>query len=280
MLDSTINLKNGPVLIFGGPYSNFQATEAMRGEAEQLNIPRHNIICTGDLVAYCGNPEETVNLVRDWGIHVVMGNCEESIGNRLEDCSCGFDVDSLCSTLSIEWFEYASTKVSPSNRNWMKSLPRKIFFNIGETRFAIIHGGVDNISEFVFASSDTTKKLRDIESIDADCIVGGHCGLPFGQNIDNHYWLNSGVIGMPANDGTRDGWYLLLDQENSGITARWHRLSFDVGIAANSMQDAGLGKDYRDALVSGIWPSADILPSVEKSVQGKYLELAPMLVSG
>ena len=80
----------GPLLLFGGPYSNLQATRALRAEAERLGIPPARVICTGDVVAYCGDPAATVDEIRDWGCHVVLGNCEESLGRDGEDCGCGF----------------------------------------------------------------------------------------------------------------------------------------------------------------------------------------------
>jgi hypothetical protein len=64
----------GTALIFGGTYSNLQATEALLAEARRLGVPRERIICTGDVAAYCGDPYATTELVRDAGIHVVMGN--------------------------------------------------------------------------------------------------------------------------------------------------------------------------------------------------------------
>ena len=67
---------NAPLLVFGGPYYNLQATIAMRVEAERLGIPACNVVCTGDVVAYAAAPEQTVQLIRDWGIAVVAGNCE------------------------------------------------------------------------------------------------------------------------------------------------------------------------------------------------------------
>src|SRR5262245_29920450 len=57
------------VLIFGGPYSNLQATEAVLVAAKRLKITRAHIICTGDMAAYCGDPVATMDLVRDSGIH-------------------------------------------------------------------------------------------------------------------------------------------------------------------------------------------------------------------
>jgi hypothetical protein len=68
--------QSGPVLIFGEPYSNLAATQAMRRRAEELDIPPARVICNGDLIATCAEPQETLQLVRDWGIKVVQKNCE------------------------------------------------------------------------------------------------------------------------------------------------------------------------------------------------------------
>jgi hypothetical protein len=62
---------NGPLLLFGGPYSNLQATRAVLSDAEQRQLPPERIICTGDVVAYGADAKVTVDLVRASGIHVV-----------------------------------------------------------------------------------------------------------------------------------------------------------------------------------------------------------------
>src|SRR5262245_65037360 len=81
--DKTIDTKDliqltGPVLVFGGPYSNLEATEAVLDDACRRYIPHGNIVCTGDLAAYCADPQAVINLVRNSGIRLVMGNCERS----------------------------------------------------------------------------------------------------------------------------------------------------------------------------------------------------------
>ena len=55
-----------PILVFGGPYSNLRATRALIAEAHRLGIPGDRAICTGDVVAYCAEPEETVAAIRDF----------------------------------------------------------------------------------------------------------------------------------------------------------------------------------------------------------------------
>src|SRR5260370_23863962 len=67
----------GPVLLFGGCYSNAQATQALLQAGNSFGIPPDHIVCTGDVVAYRADTAETVELVRAAGGHVVMGNCQE-----------------------------------------------------------------------------------------------------------------------------------------------------------------------------------------------------------
>lgn len=61
---------DGPVLIFGGCYSNLEATQAMLAEAARLDVPPARMICTGDVVAYCADALDTVRLIRE-----VRGPC-------------------------------------------------------------------------------------------------------------------------------------------------------------------------------------------------------------
>ena len=84
---------------FGGPYSNYQAINALLEVADKLGIPASHIICMGDIVAYVGEPEWTTKLIRNSGIHVVMGSCEESLTTDSIDCGCDFSDDMQCSIM-------------------------------------------------------------------------------------------------------------------------------------------------------------------------------------
>jgi len=265
------DLSNGPVLIFGGPYSNLAATEAMRAKAQSLNIPSERTICTGDLVAYCAEPAETVDLIREWGIPVVMGNCEESLAFDSSDCGCGFDEGSACSVLSVTWYRYATALIDESQRRWMAELPREISFHFSGFNFNVIHASVSSINQFVFESDSVADKQKQIKQAQADVIIGGHSGIPFGQKIGHQSWLNSGVIGMPANDGSCDVWYMLLEASGNGFTASWHRLVYDHELSQRNTQAAGM-REYAQALGDGLWPSLDVLPEVERRQQGVRLQ--------
>ena len=107
---------DAPVLVFGGPYSNLEATKAVLAQAEKLSISSDRVICTGDVVAYGADPIGTVALVRDAGIHVVQGNCDESLAAGAADCRCGFPAGSACERLSSAWFAYADRMLNSDLR--------------------------------------------------------------------------------------------------------------------------------------------------------------------
>ena len=265
----------GPLLIFGGPCSNLQATTAVRAEAAMLGIPPERCVCTGDVTAYCANPRETVALVREWGCHVVMGNCEENLANDAGDCGCGFAEGTACDVLAREWYAHASSLIGADDRAWMGRLPRRISFRCGTQRVVVIHGAVDTVNRYVFASSPEADKREQATRANADIIIGGHSGIPFTQRLaDGRIWHNAGIIGIPANDGATDTWYSLMHSEGGAIRFEHRRLAYDFQSAAAAMREAHLADGYALALETGIWPSLDILPAKERGETGLPLAIA------
>lgn len=262
----------GTALIFGGPYSNLQATQAMRQEAERLGIASDHVICTGDVIAYCADAKATYDEIREWGCHVVMGNCEDSLGNEELDCGCGFEEGTACDLLSKQWFDHANAQMTAEARRWMRELPHTLSFKIGKMTAQVIHGSPTSINEFVFASqSDVLDHY--LKDCDHDMIIGGHCGIPFYHQANAKAWLNAGVIGMPANDGTARVWYALLDPQPDGdVLISLHALSYDFAQTQDAMTQAQLAEGYKAGLESGLWPSLDVLPDAEKDQTGLTLE--------
>jgi len=268
---------HGTLLLFGGPYSNLQATQALQQRAEQLNIDPTNIICTGDSIAYCAQPNETLECLQDWGVTLLMGNCEESLAWDAADCGCGFEAGSACDMLADSWYRYASETVQRRHKDWMQTLPRVIRFGFLGKVFTVVHGGVEQINQFIFASTDQSVKLGQIEHAQVDGVVAGHCGLPFTQKTQAKLWHNPGVIGMPANDGTPQGWYSLWRPVAERICIEHHRLDYDFKAAKQHMVAAGMNNGYAEALTTGLWPSMDVLPMHEKIIKGQKIDESKLL---
>jgi predicted phosphodiesterase len=260
-----------PLLVFGGPYSNLEATKALLEEARRRAVPPGNIVCTGDLAAYCADPLGVIDLLRYSGIRIVMGNCEESLAARAAECGCGSAEDSACAALSGQRYPYADRNVDTESRLWMGSLPRQLELEMGGRRLVVVHGGVTRVNRFIFATSDDAIE-EELTASGCDGVIAGHCGLPFTTESGGRLWHSAGVIGMPANDGTPRVWFSVLVTLDSSIRVEHHALDYDHRAAAAKMRLRGLPEGYADALESGIWPNCDILPPTELTASGRSID--------
>ena len=247
---------SGEITVFGGPYSNFQALEAV------LAVAKGTLICTGDLVAYCGAPNAVINRVCEAGIHVVAGNCEKQLAARALDCGCGFEDGTTCDLLSAKWYAFANGQVDGASRDWMATLPDFIVFTHLGKRVVVLHGGVTDVARFIWSVSQSDVFLEELDALsmlcgDVDMVIAGHSGIAFERDVSGVRWVNAGVIGMPPHDGTAQTEFLRISHEGQIC---FEKLTYDVSGAVADMVYAGLTQGYHRALQSGIWPSEDVLP--------------------
>lgn len=267
----------GPVLLFGGVYSNLESLSTLKQIADRLGVLPDNIICTGDIPGYCADPEACLKLIRKWGIQSIAGNVEIQLRDGLEDCGCDFEADSRCDLFAKAWYPYAQKRVSTESLEWLKSLPEFISFDYYGKRCLVVHGSCSRTSEFIFHSTPWEVKQHNFDQTGADVIIAGHCGLPFSQVTGEKYWLNPGVIGMPANDGTPRVWYMLLHppaegQKSSALRFTHEHFLYDNEETFARMLEEELPVAYAKTLTSGLWDNNDILPETETAAQGIPLQ--------
>ncbi|MGR3810967.1 metallophosphoesterase family protein [Jiulongibacter sp. NS-SX5] len=267
-----IGLLKGKVLVFGGTYSNLQSLIKMKQLAEEEGIAPQNIIHTGDLIGYCASPVECTDIVEDWAIHCIKGNVEENILSGSDDCGCNYVEGGRCEMFSRSWFPFAKEQVTERNRNFLDSMPEQIDFEFAGKKCSVIHGSHSYISEFVFKSTSWKIKQNNFEALDADVILAGHCGIPFADEQADKTWLNAGVIGMPANDGTPFVWYLILDDEG-GFSYQFKKYEYDNFEANQLMMEHSLPWSYAETLMTGVWDNTEILPPKETVEAGIPLQL-------
>lgn len=249
------------VLLFGGPYSNAQATSALLAAAQALGISSERLICTGDVVAYCGAPRKTVDLIRSAGAVVVAGNCEKQLGQRALDCGCGFQAGTTCDLLSNSWYKFAQSRMRDADCVWMNACPDILSFRHHGKRYAVIHRGVSDIARFIWEASSTEVYEEEGRLLEqaigpVDAVIAGHSGIPFKRATPQGHWINVGAIGMPPHDGSSQTRFATL---GAGAVT-FHGLEYDVASAQAEMRAAGLTQGYEKALATGYWPSEDVLP--------------------
>lgn len=266
-----IELHTGPLAIFGGIYSNFQALEEFQRQIQGMGIPPEQVICTGDIVGYCGSPRACIDTLAAWGVHSILGNVEENLILGIDDCGCNFGEGSRCDLFSRQWYAFATANVGEKQLAYLRTLPYRLAFTLGKRRIHVLHGSPQHISEFIFESTPWEAKQAYFDQLDVDIIIAGHTGIPFYQAMNGKIWINAGVIGMPANDGTSRVWYATLDVLGDEVQCQFHAFEYDAGEANQIMLENGLSYQYADTLLSGLWDNNDILPEVETSRQGFML---------
>lgn len=257
-----LGVLDGDVVLFGGAYGNLQATQALLSHAQARGIAADHIICTGDVVAYCGGPAATVAAVRSAGCAVVAGNCEIQLARGADTCGCGFEEGTTCDRLSVAWYAFADGQLTAEARDWMAGLPDVVTFTHHKKRYGVIHGGVTDVARFIWETDREDVMLAEWKALEdvtgpVDAVVAGHSGLPFQRSTSKGAWINTGVIGMPPHDGAAQTRFGVLSRGQITIEA----LSYDVQGAVEQMMAAGLPTAYADALCSGYWPSEDVLPA-------------------
>ncbi|WP_179316063.1 metallophosphoesterase family protein [Winogradskyella undariae] len=270
---TNIGTLTGKALLFGGVYSNLQALKALIAIAESEGISPGNCICTGDIIGYCAQPEETMQTFKNWNARSIIGNVEIQLRDDEADCGCDFTEGSRCDGFSQQWYPYAKSKLSKTSLDYLHTLPDHITFNYGNQKISVVHGSYFNVSEFIFKSTDWSTKLRNFTALQSNIIIAGHSGLPFIEEQKDKLWINPGVIGMPANDGSPDVWFTILDDTTKPILANFRKLEYNHMLTNKLMLNGLLPESYAKTIVTGIWDNMEILPEAEKLLKGKTILL-------
>jgi hypothetical protein len=126
----------------------------------------------------------------------------------------------------------------------------------------------------MFASQPDTDFETQFKDANADMIIAGHSGIPFTRRAGARVWHNSGSLGLPANDGTPRVWYSVLTPRTSGMRIDTYALDYDHEVARKKMIEENVCHEYAQALGTGLWPSLDVLPKVEKAAAGTPLDMS------
>jgi diadenosine tetraphosphatase ApaH/serine/threonine PP2A family protein phosphatase len=286
------------VALFGGIYNNHVALAAAIDDARRRGC--EHLFCLGDLGAFGPNPDKIFPLLIDNGVETMQGNYDHSIGHDLPDCQCGYTdpADNYYARLS---YQYTYRRTDPTWRPWLAALPGRIRFELGvgvgnsglsggaaalevkkgtgafftpdrrALRVLCCHGSPRKTNEFLWESTTPTHLLEKFaDDYQADVIVATHTGLPWSRRLcGGRLFVNCGVLGRPANDGTTDVGYTILDTAEPDL-ANYVRLEYDHGRLAAEMREEALPEPFIETIRTGWWTTClEVLPAKERAC-GKH----------
>jgi predicted phosphodiesterase len=274
------------IALFGGVYCNYLALEALLDDAAKRGV--QGLYCLGDLGAFGPFPDRVCENLRENRIPIVQGNYDNSIGNGLADCQCGYTDprDNYFAKLS---YDYTFRNTRNANKIWLQKLPSEIRTQIGPYQMLLCHGSPRKMNEFLWESTTSDAFLHWLsQKYNADVIVGTHTGLNWHRELSiGKHFINCGAIGRPPNDGQTSVVYAILETVQtpdmelgpvvssdrvvpSRLKVDFVRLNYDYERFAFEMASEGLPEEFIETIRTGWWTTCnEILPAKERA-GGRY----------
>ncbi len=255
--------------LFGGVYSNYLALDEVIKNSLSQKVD--DLYCLGDLGAFGPNPDKVFPLLTKNGVKVVQGNYDNSIGNDLDDCQCGYTDprDNYFAKLS---YDYTYKNTSEEFKVWMKALPSQLKFEIGKYKVLLCHGSPRKQNEFLWETTTPTHFLEKLcRDHDVDIICATHTGIHWSRKLDgDKYFINVGVIGRPENDGSTSVGYTLLELNDDDLSIKYVPIKYDYRRLAEEMREEKLPEEFVETILTGWWTTClEVLPGKER-VRGRY----------
>jgi predicted phosphodiesterase len=259
-----INSTTTRIACFGGIYNNYLALEAAIADARSRGVD--DMFCLGDMGAFGPHPDRVFPLLHEHSVACIQGNYDDSIGNELDDCQCGY-TDPRDNYFAQISYDYTLANTSAENRKFLQQLKPQLELDLAGKRVLLCHGSPRKVNEFLWESTTSSHFLDQLcQQGGFDAIACTHTGLKWERRLsDNRLFVNVGVLGRPENDGTHHVWYTLLSVVDGKVTAEFCPVDFDYGRLAREMRDEKLPAEFVKTVETGWWTTClEVLPAKER----------------
>ena len=236
--------------ILGDIHSNLDALQVVLEDCRAQGVT--DFLCTGDVVGYNACPHECLQIVRDLGCPVVMGNHDHYVSSAQD-----LDDFNPHAAAVIEWTRRQMTEDEIA---YLKSLP----FSMTRMGITLVHSTLDNPSAFGYVFDHLQAEAHFVHQVTPLCFHGHtHCPMiyekqleavyridaqDFRMPIGRKYFVNVGSVGQPR-DGDPRAAYVLYSPKDR--TVRFRRLEYDIAAAQERIRQAGLPDRLADRLAVG-----------------------------
>ena len=235
--------------IISDVHANLEALTVCLNEIDKIQPDR--IICLGDLVDYCAQPNETVEIIKSRCDVVILGNHDEGQFNY--ELVKGYSENAYISSL------HTRTVINPEYVEYFKTLP----YSHTENNLLFVHASPCRPESYSYVLE--TESVRENFKYFAEqvCFIGhSHRPVIFeerGRNIKEiysqrlnpncRYIINVGSIGQPR-DGNPKVSFGIFDTEK--FEYQNIRLDYEIKPASDKILKEGLPKSLAMRLFEGI----------------------------
>lgn len=253
--------------VCGGPYGNPGALEAFVVDARARGCER--LYCLGDLGGFGPDADALRPLLEEAGVSCIAGNYDVALARADPDCGCGYR-DATDNAFAQLIYDHTLATTDRGFAAWMGAQPTERRERVDGVDVHMVHGSPLTLNDFWWESLGEDEHRLRVAASGADVVLCTHSGLPWQRRVAGTLVVNVGVLGKPANDGTPDVWYAVLDCEDGRSSAELVPLAYDWQAHAASMRAAGLPEAFVETVETGWWTTClEVLPPLERS-RGRY----------
>ena len=230
-------------------HANLEALEVVLADAKEQKATHY--ACLGDVVGYCANPKECLDIIRSMGMPCVKGNHDEYCS--MDEALDGFNPHAA---QAVEW---TRNQLTAEDRKWLRDLKyMRLVAN-----FSIVHATLDGPQRwgYVFdklaAAASFTYQNTGLcffghthvpVAFIRDSVVRGGTYSKFRLEPGKKYFVNVGSVGQ-SRDGVPLATYAIHDMVEGTIELR--RLEYDKSKTQQKILAAGLPRRLADRLTEG-----------------------------
>lgn len=236
--------------ILGDIHSNIDALGVVLEDCRSQGVT--DFLCTGDIVGYNACPRECLEIIRELGCPVVMGNHDHYVSSvqNLED----FNPHAAA---VIEW---TREQLTEDEMSFLANLP----FVKTTMGITLVHSTMDGPEAFGYVFDHLQAEAHFTHQITPLCFHGHtHCPMIYEKQmsavyridaqdlhlpIGRKYFVNVGSVGQPR-DGDPRAAYAIYEPKSRALSFR--RLEYDVAAAQERIRMAGLPERLAERLEVG-----------------------------
>jgi predicted phosphodiesterase len=211
----------------------------------------------GDLVGYAPWPNETVALLRGFGIAGVAGNYDSTVATDYKHCGCRYE-DPHQEALSHLSYEWTRRHVSPATKESLGGLPFRLDLrpfggHVAGPRVIGVHG--TPTLNTVYWTEDRpdefcTQMASHAGAKPGDVLAFGHTHKPWHRQVEGVHFVNTGSVGRPKDGDWRAG-YVVLDVNPDGVGVEFVRVDYDIETAMHAIRASDLPDEFAEYLRTG-----------------------------
>lgn len=214
-------------------HGNLPALEAVLAEIEHENVDE--ILCLGD-VAVGPQPGETLDLVRELGCPVVLGNWDAYFirGFPSHQTEIGRQL--------VEMGEWWADQLSAQQRAFIETFADEL----KRPGLVAFHGSPRSYEDFIYSTTPDAELAEMLDGTREPVLAGGHTHFAMVRHFDAALIVNPGSVGLPFAKREEvmriSPWaeYAILEWNYGDLSVDLRRIDFDVESLLELIRSSGM----------------------------------------